>query len=218
MATAQLGIGHSVGGRGIDDVSESTTLFDQDEEETSKQALFEQGLSEIRDVITCLLRFSMTLRNPAHHDQLKQAATTSAGYYEPYDIKHVKEKFPSAPEYLHRRIGKAISKQRQYFKYREGHHQRLTEGLDDTGEIDDALPSTVATPVVKSHTANYNMITMDPRDEAESVYTATSFASTALGDAYLKPPQLPEAGQAGQPFECPLCYGIIAVPDERSWR
>lgn len=174
-------------------------------------------LEEIHEIVTCLMRFSMALRNPARHDQLKQSIATTTKHFESFDIEHVKHKFPEACEYLQLRLGKAISKQRQYFKYREQHHAKLAEGLDsddDEGE----RPSTIATSIEHSSvgmeiTAAANMDT-----ETQSVHTATSFALTTAGDSPLRRPALPDAGKDGEPFECPLCYGIIAAVDERSWR
>lgn len=201
-----------------DDDGNDAELFGLGGEETSARALFEQALEEAHDVITCLLRFSMTLRNPARHDQLKQAAATTAKHFEPHDINHVREKYPEAADFLHRRLGKAISKHRQYFKYREEHHIKLAEGLSDKPVIDDERPSTIATSLVNSAKVTVPAAAIELAEETESVCTATSFAPTTTGDAALRPPPLPEKGQNGDPFECPLCYRIVVAEDQRSWR
>lgn len=195
---------------------EDAKLFGLDDDDLSVDGLFEQALGEAHEAITCLLRLSMTLRNPARHDLLKQAAVTTTRHFEPHDINYVQEKHPRAPDFLQRRLGKAISKNRQYFKYREDHHLKLSDGLDEAdGEREDR-PSTVATSVQQS--GETNAVLEDVIGETESIYTATSFAPTTAGDASLKPPPLPEAGQNGEPFECPLCYGVVVAENQHSWR
>lgn len=197
---------------------EDAELFGLDVDDLSPEAALGQALDEVHDVVTCLLRFSMTLRNPARHDQLKQVATITTKHFEPHDINHVREKYPMSPSFLHRRLGKAISKHRQYFKYREEHHQKLVEGLDDTAEQQEERPSTIATSLNQPDSTVPQAGAADVEDDSESVYTATSFAPTTTGHAALRPPPLPEAGLNGDPFECPLCYGIIVAEDQRSWR
>jgi len=190
-------------------------LFEIDDEEGPAASPIEQGFDELHEVITCLLRFSMTLRHPARHDQIKQHTTSIAIFYEPKDIEHVATKHPGVPQYLSRRIGKTISKHRQYFKYRVEHHEKLTAGLG--GEDADDRPSTVATslrPAAISHEIDLSAIDTD----GESVYTATSYAPTLSDETILRPPPWPEAAHDGEPFECPICYNIIVASSERSWR
>jgi hypothetical protein len=132
-------------------------------------------VEEIREINLCLLRFSMTLRNPARHDQMKESASTSTHHFERFDIDHVRDKFPKADTFLHERLGKGISKHRQYFKYRKDHHSKLTEGLDDE-EVSHERPSTIATslnvPVPEAPMPQGDEL------ETESLYTATSYAQT----------------------------------------
>ena len=68
----------------------------------------------------------------------------------PYDINHVREKYPDAPDFLHCRLGKTISKHRQCFKYRKEHYFKLAEGLRDPCEALEEQPSTIAASVVHS--------------------------------------------------------------------
>lgn len=158
----------------------------------------------------------MTLRNPARHDQLKEASTFSTRHFEQHDINHVREKFPQAAEFLHHRLGRAISKHRQYFKYREAHHSKLAEGLEDTEQDQAERPSTVATSLYHPDQAKISM--RENQDETGSVYTATSFAPTLTGATALRPPPLPEGGRNGKPFECTICYSIVSAEDEQAWR
>lgn len=201
-----------------DDDEDDAQLFGLVDDEKQADDPISRAVEEIREVNICLLRFSMTLRNPARHDQMKESSSTSTQYFEAYDIAHVRTKFPEAPPFLHERLGKAISKHRQYFKYREGHHSKLAEGLDDEKAVGNERPSTIATSIKAPDDPGLEMPVKDDEIEMESVGTATSFAPTTAGDATLRPPPLPETGRDGSPFECPLCFGIVVAEDERSWR
>jgi hypothetical protein len=148
------------------------------------------------------------VRNPARDDQLRYADGDNAKFYEPYDVQHVQTKFASLSEQLSRRLGKSISKRRQYLKYREDHHDKLADGLD--GELE--RESTVATSL---RTLEVTSVTLGAAN-TESDYTATSYAPTEGGHSLLRPPRLPAAAGDNTPFEFVLCYHIITANDERA--
>ena len=123
------------------------SLFELEDEDLAYDSPLEQAAGEVHEIINCLLRFSMALRNPARHDLTRQSATSSAVHFQPHYTDYVKTKYESAPDYLVRRLGKATSAHRQYFQYRENHHNKLGEGLDDDHEEasqSEKRPSTLA--------------------------------------------------------------------------
>lgn len=203
-----------------DEDDEDSFLFDQDDlDDFSTQPPVPRIIQDVNEITTCLLRISMSLRNPARNDQIRYAETVNTKHFEPHDIDHVRMKFREAPNALTTRLGKAVSRHRQYFKYREEHHLKLAEGID--GDDDhftiNARPSTKATSLyIPPQPSEPKMVI--PDSDTESVGTATSYAPTVSGDSALKPPPRPETVEEGEPFECPLCYYIITAPDERSWR
>jgi hypothetical protein len=193
-------------------------LFGDELFEANEELPFAREIEEVHEIVTCLLRFSTTLRNPAHHDRLKQSAAASTTHFEPYDLAHVRQKFPLAETFLQERLGRTISKHRQYFKYREQHHSKLSEGLDGDFAAAGERPSTIATSLVQSQAPAITSFSVDQDDDSKSVYTATSYALTTTSETLLRPPRLPEGGQDGEPFECPICYYIISSENEQSWR
>ena len=209
--------GSTAGIQADSDDEDDANLFGVMNEGASEIDHVARALSEIREINLCLLRFSVSLRNPARHDQMKESASTTTQFYERWDISHVQNKFPDAQVYLQERLGKAVSRHRQYFKYRKEHHSKLAEGLDDEKDAKDERPSTIATSL---NAPGLPDIATSKEDELEieSLYSATSFAPTTAGEATLRPPPLPESGREGGPFECPLCFGIVIAEDERSWR
>lgn len=203
----------------IDTEYEEVDMFElSDEESIDEDTPVHQALSEVHDVITCLLRFSMTLRRPSRDDQRRGDPEGVAEAFVVHDTEHVRAKFPEAPDYLVRRLGMTLSKHRQYFRYRREHHQKLYEDLDGGDVRDGELPSTVATslPTDKSKGQNPDCLGVD--SETESAYTATSYAGTSTGNATLHVPSWPIDAQAGSPFECPICFSIIVADSEISWR
>jgi len=88
-----------------------------------------QLLSNIAETITCLMRLSMSIRNPAPHNQFKESKHINFIHYESFDVEHAGEKFPYTPEYLVVWVGRAISRRRQFLRYREEHRKRYGQGL-----------------------------------------------------------------------------------------
>lgn len=56
----------------------------------------QQTLLDIVDIVDCLYKLSITIRNPSPHDRLVKAASVNTSFYEQWDINHVKNKFPAA--------------------------------------------------------------------------------------------------------------------------
>ncbi|CBX98901.1 predicted protein [Plenodomus lingam JN3] len=64
-----------------------------------------QLANEMKDVITCLMRLSIFIENPAPHDQFIGYCTIDQSHLEPLDMKHVRENFPSMDPQLASRLG-----------------------------------------------------------------------------------------------------------------
>jgi hypothetical protein len=132
----------------------------------------------------------------------------------------VRDKFPSASESNTERLGKAICRRRQYFKYREMHHQKLSHGLDDDA-IDDTGTSTVASSIPQhmktaASRSSSDIAVLDEDNFSEGGFSDTSYASSA-SDEKLRVPPLPPLAEEG-PFECPFCYMMISATTTRAWK
>ncbi|CAG7554630.1 unnamed protein product [Fusarium equiseti] len=175
-----------------------------------------QIAQNVSDVINCLLRLSVAIRNPAPHDCFATFVSIDASHYEPFDIEHVRSKFSEIEPFLADRLGRAISRRRQYFKYRESHHLKLSQGLH-CQEPNDA-PSTVASSLPqRAKAAGFNMDAVDEDEASDSGVTQTSFASSHSEDDKLRVPPLPREAENG-PFECPFCYTMIIASSLLSWK
>lgn len=77
-----------------DDSDDQGSSPDQPEHRPTTE--LQQTLLDIVDIIDCLYKLSITIRNPSPHDRLVKATTVDTSFYEQWDIEHVKNKFPAA--------------------------------------------------------------------------------------------------------------------------
>jgi hypothetical protein len=177
---------------------------------------------DVVDVVNCLLRLSVSIRNPAPHDRFVASAPTETSYYEPFDVQHVRSKFGGTiNEDLAIRLGKAISRRRQYFKYREAHHAKLCQGLDPDKPVPADAASTIASSIPRElkdrDRANDSMGVVNEDARSDGGVSETSFASSIAEAAKLRVPLLPKEAEKG-PFECPFCFMMITATNSVSWK
>lgn len=110
----------------------SEEMFElSDESDTKDTDLIQSALDRVHEIITCLFCFSMALRDPGRADATRNGPDVD--YFVAHATEHVRAKFPTAPEFLVERLGRAIAAHRQYFKYRETHHELLLEEIKEKG-------------------------------------------------------------------------------------
>ncbi|KAI1171672.1 hypothetical protein F4777DRAFT_45119 [Nemania sp. FL0916] len=177
---------------------------------------------DIADIIGCLLRLSTATRNPAPHDHFMASGLIDMSHFEEFDVEHVKAKLPQIEPILAIRLGKGISQRRQYFKYREAHHQKLNSGLGlDTDRSEAEAQSTVASSIptaLKGGDGSRPVFgTVEEEAMSNSGNSQTSFASSGPESGQPKWPRLPKH-IGDNPFECPFCYMMISVSTTIQWK
>ncbi|KAF4971404.1 hypothetical protein FZEAL_9855 [Fusarium zealandicum] len=178
----------------------------------------EQIATDVSDVINCLLRLSVAIRNPAPHNRFATSGPIEASHYEPFDIQHVQAKFEKMDPSLVARLGKSVSRRRQYFKYRESHHLKLSHGLVASEQRDGESTTASSIPgYAKAGPLNLQFSAIDEDALSDSGVTQTSVASSGARADKISIPPLPNAAQTG-PFECPFCYMIITVTNSIAWK
>lgn len=181
----------------------------------------DQHATVIADVITDLMQLSSTIGNPAPHDQFKLSQGINIEHYEKFDVEHVELKFPLADRYLTKRLGRAISRRRQYLRYREEHRIKLEKGLDPAEDIANEADGTVASSIpsqLKSGPFILNANYDNYENHLDDAASQTSYASSAAGTTTLRPPPLPWDGHDGMPFECPFCRYFVLIDEELAWQ
>lgn len=116
------------------DASGSESSSSSGQEPTSELA---QLFLAVTGAITSLYMLSITIRNPTPRDRYAKAASLMP-YEVSYDIGHVYEKYPhvrSTP-WLMDKVGRAITRRREFLRYREKHREKLATDIRpiDMGE------------------------------------------------------------------------------------
>ncbi|KAK1499250.1 hypothetical protein CTAM01_07171 [Colletotrichum tamarilloi] len=161
------------------------------------------------------LEKSIQTPDPWYASLSSELIDTSA--YEAFDIQHVSTKFKGIEDYLAQRLGKALSRRRQYFKYRKVLHERLSQPVDDQAyNITNIQQDTMASSISdRSQKVSESTICYDL-----SVFSSDEFVpwETRANDPTSRPiPDLPEEAQDG-PFECQFCYMRVRTRDYHTWR
>ncbi|GIZ47471.1 hypothetical protein CKM354_001056100 [Cercospora kikuchii] len=190
-----------------DDGIETDFEFDEDSPES------QDTISDIKGIIDLLYRFALTLRNPAGHTRIRDAISSSALRFKPWDVDYVQTKHPTASKEVIERLARAMATRRQYIRYREDHYDRKAANLDATDEA-----TTIATSLPDSSQVGGGSTHELDFSDLESEYTATSYAPTESAATHLRPPPLPDAGISGEPFQCDICCDIVSVESEHAWR
>ena len=168
------------------------------------------------NTVNCLFQMSIMIRRPARHDRLLGTKRADAAGFEPFDRQHVSDKYPHADGEITDRLGAGISRRRAALKYRERHHEKMKKGIN---RILGDQPDTVSTNLSETVATEY--VAPDPifEDTASiSGISQTSYAHTLLsGQDSMTIPSLPKDSANESPFECPYCYFIITIKNQRSW-
>jgi len=224
-----------------DPVGEDGFTDSEDEETSPERGL--TGLSvDVKEAIDCLLRLSVAIANPVPHERVRTLGlgpVEDVSYRETSDIGYVQDKFPGISYKLATALGKALTRRRQFFKYRDAHRQRLASGLDNAGEADTSRTEVVPMTVASSLPEHLKVFTdldlrtgfFDEDNRSDVAWSATSYATSVgllagnlEGQAEdtkppppLRVPPLPLAAEHG-PFECPFCYRMVIATTRAAWK
>ncbi|KAK1750909.1 cold-shock' DNA-binding domain-containing protein [Echria macrotheca] len=200
-------------------------VLDSDSDEEPLDVV--QQLSEsIRSSISALFRLSMLIRRHRPRGRYEDGGNgpdDAPPPANPFDTRHVCDTFPRvrAKPWLADRLGRAITRRREYLKYREKHRKSLASAPVSIEDCGAAESGTVATTFVQDDAIQH-------ATKADSVITtATSFVSLAGEDGQPIGEAIPDLSDMvlngvqldyGQPFECPFCWTIQFVSDRGEWK
>ncbi|KAM0182216.1 hypothetical protein ACHAPF_001103 [Botrytis cinerea] len=195
--------------------------------ESKKTSELQELFQAMTDANTNLLKLSMVIRNSPNRDDYLKAASRYR-FDASYDIGHVRDKHGSAKrsaDWLIVRLGKAITRRRQYLKYREDHHGKLTRDWDDAMIIEKE-DKTIALTKATTFVENTSTAQKDGSDLGSSFGSQTSYEATVIGESTgrLNVPSHPRMAfedvpfQFGSPFRCPYCFTEQVVNNRSAWK
>lgn len=191
------------------------------EDDGPEEDEFEQILFQIKNDVDCLMRLAITIRNPAPHEQFRSRRPELVSSFDTVYLEHVQQKFPQLQSDAAKKLSKALTYRNLFFRYREDHHERLNEGLED--EKQDTKSQSRA-----GATTEATWLPEDERQGGEtgpraawrddvSETTATSYAPTCADGSELRVPRIPP-GYVDGPFLCPYCYIPITIENRYQWK
>ncbi|WYZ36726.1 hypothetical protein EsH8_II_000232 [Colletotrichum jinshuiense] len=178
-----------------------------------------QIVEDVTEVVDCLARLSVSIHSPAPHDQIMASKLAGVFVDENLDIKLVNEKFEKINGRLAIRLGRAVSRRREYFRYREANHHNTTYSLKLQGDADEPETEPFIIPSHKNYgeefIASDNEFTESSGSEGEVWHDPSMKPAKVMGKSNV--PALPKEAASG-PFQCPYCYTVVSIKNAISWR
>ncbi|KAK0798267.1 hypothetical protein LTR75_009566 [Friedmanniomyces endolithicus] len=202
----------------------------------------------VADTVGRLIKISMLTGRSVARDRYARAEASAADRFnDSYDVGHVKEKFKHGQEHpwLLERLGKAITKRRQYLKYSREHRSRIAhpnparltvgsalgpDSLNIPSSQQEILPTaTSVAPTSPSRPSLYptTASTLRPMEPAEfdipveDDRSVSTLATTIVEDDFPNPlrvPDLDTIAAPGMPFDCPFCPTLQTFRSQSSWK
>ncbi|KAK4236283.1 hypothetical protein C8A03DRAFT_17048 [Achaetomium macrosporum] len=217
------------------------SLTESDVDEPSPEMRISRLYADIREITDCLLRLSVAIANPAPHERFRKFGAEDISYREPHDIAYVRDKFPRMNPEMATMLGKAITRRRQFFRYRQAHHEKLAAGLEESSVLEptaeeergapterfsETIASTLPEHIKAMTDPDLRNDVIDEDNRSDTAASVTSYATSAgfvAGEADIAPP-LRVPGDPLRPgamfgkFECPYCHRIISASTRAAWK
>jgi hypothetical protein len=188
--------------------------------------------SAIQAANDSLMKLSIVIRNsPTRDDYLKAASRIP--YDSTWDVRHVKEKHGSPKkreDWLLDRLGRSITRRRQYLKYREEHHLKLSQDWEDAPKdgVSRSEARTIAYTQATTFVEDAAAAQQRQSNSEGSVGSQTSYEPTVKDRpetaTWLEVPAPPKEAfegvvfEYGKPFKCPYCYTEQMVKNKTAWK
>jgi hypothetical protein len=189
----------------------------------------------VQEGITNLFELSMIIRKKPEKDEYIKASQATSFDPTP-DIVHVGDKYPLTRDsnvWLKERLGTAITRRRQYLRYRKDHQEKMEQihemkkNADGKTMWSGEKASTylqesifAKAPLNAPHPPGMSSIGAGKRPQTE--YADSSRGKDGATDI-LRTPRLPKDSggvrvEYGQHFECPYCRRPQNVRDKNEWK
>ncbi len=238
------------------DASSSDLALRSDTNENLDSNVEKDEAHDILDVasecIRSLLKISVLIRKATPRDRFAKAIQArDSPFIDLFDINYVADRYPKLgrPDmrWLCERLGRAITKRRQFLRYTREHSSRMAGreeyGHNTSSKDANAQTSGASAPALSAIGTKIGAATLAPTnpstkactldiaklealkedgpddDDARSYVSAgSSFQGVGGDDTRLQLPLLSEVSGGSPEFECPFCAGILTLARESAWR
>jgi len=189
----------------------------------------------IQEAITNLFELSMIVRKKPEKDEYIKASLASSFDPTP-DIVHVGDKYPVTRDnnlWLKERLGTAITRRRQYLRYRKEHQEKMEQMHEMKKNADGKtvwsgekastyLPESIFGKNTPSTSMPLEMSSKGVGKRPQTEYADSSRGKDGSADL-LRTPLLPKDAfgvrvEYGQYFECSYCRRPQNVRDKNEWK
>ena len=118
-------------------------------------------------------------------DRLLKSSKVNVAFYESFDIEHTRNKFPSANDTLVERLGKAITKRRQYLKYREQHHEKLSVPRQKTFIANQPIDQDRLLPLIETKASSRAQIRQQPSERGSRTALSHSLGVSTTASTFV---------------------------------
>ncbi|QGI61649.1 uncharacterized protein FFB20_08832 [Fusarium fujikuroi] len=193
-----------------DQIDEEEGSQSEDDAETLSnfpEREIDQILSHISDAIDNLLYLNPVLRGP-----LADARTTGepSSPFEPFDIQHVRSKYPELDSGIAERLGKAISARRQLFKHKPDNQSHYSHSGTRISPESEPLIEHIALE-------DLTHLSYEANETGLDISSATS-CSPVDDTRASRVPVIPQEATQAKLFHCVYCQSMIQVSSESAWK
>lgn len=209
----------------VGDDNDDEVFFDEHSDEDEVPSEIEELRQSTANIVRCLFRMAMLVRNPAQHDLLLGAKAADVTAFARYDYNHARDKFPEADPALVSRLANAITRRRKYLRHRKSRTAKLTSEIEDTSrnipesQIQDDSTSDsdvyAVSDTVSTDTAAWSAMFQD--EDSQAGDSQTSYSTSSVIGSSVTIPSPPKVSENGAPFDCPYCYSTLITHNTRSW-
>lgn len=198
----------------------------------------QETMKAISASVASLLKISILVRHSTDRDDYAKAASRFSEWSSFSDIGHVREKYGRAQQsqlWLLERLGRAITRRRQFLKYRTDHHEKTSRVPEDVGvreidlqsRLDKTLGSTHATTLLAKPELQNDQFELISNvalsEDSQTSYDPTTFGHDDIVTKRSVPPPPKDAFpgiefEYGEPFMCPYCFTEQIVKHRTDWK
>ena len=154
----------------------------------SREEESQQLSQSVSFIIASLYKLSTILRKGnLTGDRLLKSSKVDVAFDVAFDIEHVRHKFPLANDTLVERLGKAISRRRQYLKYCEQHHKKLSVPSLNASTAEQPVDQHRLQPFIQTKAASRAQAPQQPPERGSGIAISHTVGGSTTVSTHIPP-------------------------------